>query len=280
MNFFLSALRSNLGIALFFLPHKQRKDALLFYTFCRIIDDIADSCILSDWEKKKELITWIKLISGNTDDSDQYDPKFLKLLSDFSEMIERRKINRDQLSEIIHGVEMDLKIHRYATFKDLELYLWRVASVVGLISAQLFGAQSQAVNEYAEKLGAALQLTNILRDVAEDAAMDRIYLPLDELTRFQVSEEELLKATPSPQAIHLFNYQAERALSYFVKTERAWEKLTRHEQRLMRPARFMEAIYRELLQTIQRDRYDLFHQHYKVGIIKKMALATHLIFSC
>ena len=211
-------------------------------------------------------------------ESTSADKKIRKLMTDpIFEMVVRRNINREQLCEIIRGVQMDLTIHRYATFEDLRLYLWRVASVVGLISAELFGITDNSANDYAEQLGIALQLTNILRDVAEDAAMGRIYLPLEDLSRFGVTEKEILKGRPSPQATHLFNYEAERALSYFAKAELAWEKLTPRERRLLRPARLMEGIYRELLQTMQYDRYDIFYRRYKVRLIKKIMLAMQVM---
>lgn len=274
-------LRSNLGVALFLLPRAQRKDAFLFYSFCHAVDTIADDPLMAFSEKEELLAEWLGIITNlGSSASATINIGSESLASKIQEMILRRKLNRHHFCEIIQGVRMDLSLHRYTTFENLHPYLWRVASVVGLISAELFGAKGKIVHTYAEELGIALQLTNILRDVAEDAAMGRIYLPLEDLARFQITEEEILKATPSPQATHLFNYQTERALSYFAKAELAWEKMTSYERRLMRPARLMEAIYRELLQVMQRNRYDLFHQRYKISLTKKISLAIQVIFSC
>ncbi|MFI0348096.1 MAG: phytoene/squalene synthase family protein [Chthoniobacterales bacterium] len=271
----LPALRSNLAIALFLLPRAKRKDALFFYEFCHTIDAIADHPLLSFNEKEKQLSAWMIAVT-------KADATYVLSGSAFSapffEMVVRRKIDGERLCEIIRGVQMDLTIHRYSTFEELRLYLWRVASVVGLISAELFDAKGDDVNNYAEQLGIALQLTNILRDVAEDALMGRIYLPLEDLARFQITEKEILESTSSPKATHLFNHEAERALSYFAKAECAWEKLTPREHRLLRPARLMEAIYRELLHAMQHNRYDLFHRRYQVSLTKKLMLALQVIF--
>jgi phytoene synthase len=249
--------QSNLAIALYLLPRARRKSALRFYDLCHSIDECVDSISLSLREKENVL---------------------QKALERLEELRERYQLDRTVLEEIIQGMRMDLSINRYETFEDLRLYAWRVASAVGLVSAQLFGASGKNVNEYAENLGLALQLTNILRDVAEDATRGRIYLPLEDFARFHVTEKEILNSTPSPQAIHLLDYEAERALSFFAKAEIAWKKMSPCERHLMRPARLMEAIYRTLLEKIKRDRYDVFHQVYRVGFIKKIALAVKVYF--
>jgi len=256
VNFF-SLVKSNLAIALYLLPRGRRKDAFLFYDFCHRIDECVDHSSLPQEEKEIFLKTSLKSVE---------------------ELIQRRKLDRHLLDEIIHGMQMDLRINRYATFEELHLYAWRVASAVGLVSAQLFGAKGATVQSYAENLGMGLQLTNILRDVAEDAAQNRIYLPLEDLTRFNVTEEEILRGFPSPQATHLFHYEAERALSYFAKADLAWEKMPLSQRHTMGPARLMEAIYRTLLEKMQRDRYDIFYQHYRVSLLKKLCLASQVYF--
>lgn len=253
-----SLLQSNLAITLWLLPRSARQDAFEFYTFCHNIDDCIDHSSMTHLEKERFLTN---------------------SLSSLEALIQRRHLDKELLNEILLGMKMDLSIHRYQTFQDLRLYIWRVASVVGLISAHLFGAKGEQVLAYAENLGIALQLTNILRDIAEDAAKNRIYLPLEDLHRFHVTEEELLTSRPSPQATHLFHYEAERALSYFAKADLAWEKMPLKQRRIMRPARLMEAIYRTLLEKIQRTRYDVFYQRYRIGFLKKLHLAWLLYFS-
>ena len=250
-------IKSNLAIALYLLPSSRRKDALLFYKLCQSMDECIDQASLKEQEKEHFLKT-------------AFDP--------LASIIDRYDINKDHLSEMIHGMEMDLSIKRYLTFDHLRLYAWRVASTVGLVCTKLFGASGFYSNEYAEALGLALQFTNILRDVAEDAARGRIYLPLEDLARFNVTENEILSSTGSPQMIHLFDHQGKRALSFFAKSEIAWKKMSSQERLAMAPARLMEAIYRTLLQKMDQDRYDLFHQRYRVMIFTKIALVIPILW--
>ncbi len=248
-------LQSNLAVALYFLPLSYRRDALYFYRFCRSIDDCVDHAALSRQEKELFL---------------------QQALNSMEELIERRELRRKLFLEIIDGMRMDFTIARYATFEELCTYIWRVAAAVGLVSAELFGARGLLVEQYAHDLAIALQLTNMLRDVAEDAKRGRIYLPLEDLKRFGVYEEEILTALPSPRVTHLFEYQAERALSFFAKAHATWEKMLPHQQYLLRPARFMETIYRALLEKMEKDRYDVFYKKYRVDVMKKILVALEI----
>ncbi|MBX9742943.1 MAG: phytoene/squalene synthase family protein [Chthoniobacterales bacterium] len=271
------ALRSNLGIALYLLPSALRGDALLFYHFCQRLDHCIDDASYSQPEKQRLLDQLLLMLE------EQKKRGATKLSSPLlstqcAAMFSRRNLSYELLYELIGGMQMDLTTNRYATFEELYLYAWRVASTVGLLSAHLFEAEGAAVQEYAETLGIALQLTNILRDVAEDATRNRIYLPLEDFERFRVTEKELLQGILSPQAIHLFDYAAQRALSFFGKTERTWEKMSAAERRTMRAARLMETIYRALLKKMRDDRYDLFYRRYHVGMGKKLSLMLQLFF--
>jgi phytoene synthase len=265
---------SNLIPSLLLLPAARRADALLFSDWCRLVDDITDDPSLGIDQKKIALEAWLAAIDDESG-----------LPEDFHQMIRRRNLDRRLLSEIIRGMLMDVvdtgKI-RYATFPDLEIYCRRVASAVGLISARIFGANisdegGAVIDRYANHLGIALQLTNILRDVAEDASLGRIYIPQEDLERFGVSNEELLGSAPSPAMTHLLNHQAERADSYFAKAELAWTELTPNQRRLMRPARLMSAIYRDLLLQMHRDRYDVFAKQYRVPFVRKYFMAFRVI---
>lgn len=262
---------SNLALALILLPRERRRDAFLFYDFCRIVDDIADSGTASPEARQAQLDAWVEAFTPNGEKN---------LPADFLEMIQRRQLDRKLLTEIIFGMKMDIvqvdERITYPTFDDLHHYCWRVASAVGLISSTLFGATGKSVQLYAKELGIALQLTNILRDVAEDAVMNRIYLPQEDLERFGVTEQEILSGAPSPAMTHLLNYQAERADSYFAKAELAWSEMSVNQHRLMRPARLMSAIYRDLLLQMHRDRYDVFQKKYRVSRVKKLLLALRV----
>lgn len=260
--------RSNLAMGLLLLPSATRKDAFLFHDFCRHVDDIADDPGLSAQEKKQTLNAWLHVL---------HPEHTTDLPPSFREMIDRRSLDRHILSEIVRGMLMDTGWNRYASFDDLRLYCQRVASDVGLVSAAIFGAKGAAVEHYAAELGIALQLTNILRDVAEDAAMKRIYIPMEDLERFGVSEEEILMGTHTPPMTHLLNHQAERADSYFAKAEVAWSEMSVNQRRLMRPARFMSAIYRELLLQMHRDRYDVFAKRYRVSGYRKILILLRVM---
>src|SRR5690606_9903805 len=150
----------------------------------------------------------------------------------------------EQLHEIIDGMEMDLDIHRYADFHALQLYCYRVASVVGLLSAEIFGYTDRHTLRYAHDLGMAFQLTNILRDVGDDARRGRIYLPQDELARCGVTEDDILAGRYSPQMTELLAFQAQRAREFY---ERALGELPDADRRAQRPGLIMAAIYRRLL---------------------------------
>ena len=263
---------SNLIPALLLLPGDRRSDALLFGEWCRLVDDIADNRSLEVSEKRSSLEAWQLAIQSGSG-----------LPEDFQDMIRRRNLDQNRLSEIVLGMLMDVgntEQNRYASFEELRTYCLRVASAVGLLSTQIFGAQGPAVESYATDLGIAMQLTNILRDVAEDAAACRIYLPQEDLRRFGVMEEEILNADggiPSPAMTHLFNHQAERADSYFAKAESAWSEMTVNQRRLMRPARLMSAIYRDILLQMHRDRYDVFAKRYRVPLGKKFLLLLRVM---
>jgi len=264
---------SNLIPALLLLPGDRCSDALLFGEWCSVVDDIADSRSLEVTKKQKALEAWLSAIEVRNETS-------IRLPEDFEAMIQRRNLDRNFLAEIVRGMLMDIgdpEQKRYATFKDLEIYCRRVASAVGLTSAQIFGAQGAEVESYAEQLGIALQLTNILRDVAEDAGMGRLYIPLEDLERFGISEKDILQSCHSPEITHLLNHQAERADSYFAKAELAWAEMSVNQRRLMRPARLMSAIYRDLLLQMHRDRYDVFAKRYRVPTLRKLLLLIKVV---
>jgi len=270
---------SNLIPALLLLPGDRRSDALLFGAWCRLVDDIADERSLEVIQKQRALEAWLLVLQSEIESANE---RAYRLPEDFDALIRKHNLDRDLLREIVLGMMMDTERNRYATFGDLEIYCRRVASAVGLISARIFGANTsddsgKGVRSYAEQLGIALQLTNILRDVSEDAAMGRIYLPLEDLERFGVREDAVLGSIASPLMTHLLNHQAERADSYFAKAELAWSEMTVNQRRLMRPARFMSAIYRDLLLQMHHDRYDVFSTRYRVPGFKKLVLLLRVM---
>jgi phytoene synthase len=264
---------SNLLPALLLLPPERRSDALLFGEWCRFLDDIADLPGSAPTVRKATLEAWLEALSPQGEE---------RLPGDFLAMIRRRNLDPNLLREIVHGMLMDTDHDGKVRIRDqdeLELYCRHVASAVGRVSATIFGARGETAESYADHLGIALQLTNILRDVAEDASMDRIYIPREDLERFGVMDEEILRGVDSPRMTHLLNHQAERADSWFAKAELAWSEMTPNQKRLMRPARMMSAVYRELLLAMHRDRYDVFARGYRVSGFRKLVLLLRLMTS-
>ena len=173
-------------------------------------------------------------------------------------------------------MEMDLKFNRYEDFKQLQLYCYRVASVVGLLSASIFGFKNRKTLKYAHDLGMAFQLTNIIRDVGEDARRGRIYLPLDELKKANVTEEDILQSRESPQVKELIEYQIERAETYYDK---ALRELPAEDTKQQRTGLMMAAIYRTLLREIKTDSAEkVLNSRTSIPPLRKLMLAMQTYF--
>src|SRR6476646_8780468 len=192
--------KSNLAVALISLGKERRQDMTVFYAFCRVIDDISDTTELSPEVKQARLADWRRWIRAAGPDESELAPEVRNLLAKYP-------ITPEMLDEIIAGVEMDLTRSRYANFEELRLYCYRVASAVGLVSIEIFGYKNPRCREYAVELGLALQTTNIIRDVAKDLAVDRIYLPQDEMARFGYSEQDLRSRVMNEKFLKLMQFQ-------------------------------------------------------------------------
>lgn len=214
------------------------------YAFCREVDDVVDEC--TDFNVAQAKLNWWKSEVANLYAGIPQHPVTKAL----QPVIAQFHLAQEHFLEIIDGMEMDLKFNRYADFKQLQLYCYRVASVVGLLSAQIFGFKNRKTLKYAHDLGMAFQLTNIIRDVGEDARRGRIYLPLDELKKAKVSEEDILQSRESTAVKALMEYQIERAETYYDK---ALRELPAEDAKQQRTGLMMAAIYRTLLREIKRD---------------------------
>jgi phytoene synthase len=179
-------------------------------------------------------------------------------------------ITAQRLNEIIDGMEMDLTQTRYLDWAGLERYCYRVAGVVGLLAAGIFGYRNHRTLEYARDLGIAFQLTNIIRDVGEDARKNRVYLPMDELKRFEVPAADILNARQTPQFRALMKFQDARARSYYDKAIAA---LPAEDRRAQRPGLIMAAIYRALLEEIERDGFRVLTQRMSLTPLRKFWIA-------
>ncbi|MBI3875222.1 MAG: presqualene diphosphate synthase HpnD [Verrucomicrobia bacterium] len=242
---------SNLALAFVLLPREKRAAMSALYAFCREVDDVADDETRPDFERRALLAAWrtdIKLACYNS--AAQFPVN-----QELHPFITRYKLRYELFEDLIRGVEMDLDIKRYENYEHLEQYCYRVASVVGLLSIEIFGYTNPACRDYAVHLGKALQLTNILRDVRSDAERGRIYLPLSELTRFNVSAEEILHADYSPRFRELAASVAERAKWHY---QQARENLPAEDRRAMATAELMGSVYWRLLCKLEARQFNVF----------------------
>ncbi|HSB48075.1 MAG TPA: presqualene diphosphate synthase HpnD [Burkholderiales bacterium] len=227
-----------------FLPEERRRAITALYAFCREVDDVVDDC--SDPATARATLGWWRQELAAAFHGTPQHPVTRAL----AEVAPRFNLAERRLAEIIDGMQMDLDNNRYASFEMLQQYCHRVAGVVGLLSAEIFGYQDRRTLEYAADLGMAFQLTNIIRDVGEDVRRDRIYLPLDEIKRHGVSVADIAAARETDGFRSLMEFQIERALGFYRE---AFAKLPAIDRRAQRAGIVMAAIYRTLLDEIRRD---------------------------
>ena len=261
--------KSNLAFALRILPRDRRDDMVVFYAFCRTMDDLADDPRVPDGQRLGLLDAWQDgLASGFA------KPTTLQL--QVISLRDRHGIPTDLLTAIIDGCRMDLQPQRFATWEDLSGYVWKVACAVGLVSIRLFGCKDPGAERYAVALGHALQLTNILRDIREDLDNGgRIYLPLADLARFHYTENDLAQRTCDERFLALLAFEADRAEEFFREAAAA---LPMADRSALAPARIMAEIYHRLLTHMRQDGFRVFDQRYRISKARKLAiLARHLV---
>jgi phytoene synthase len=242
---------SNLALAFVLLPREKRDGMSALYAFCREVDDVADDESVPTPQRRAKLAAWRADIRRACEGQAPQLPVNREL----QPFIQRHRLSFALFDELLKGVEMDLEIKCYANYEELEQYCYRVASVVGLLSIEIFGYTHPACRDYAVYLGKALQFTNILRDVRSDAERGRIYLPLSELARFQVTPEEILRAEYSPRFRNLAEGVAQRARHFY---QQARVTLPAADRRSMVAAELMGSVYWRLLQKLERKQFDVF----------------------
>jgi phytoene synthase len=247
-----------------FLPTEQRRAIMALYAFCREVDDVVDDCTEPVVAQAK-LDWWRGEIARLYAGTPQH-PVTQALQS----AVMRYDLPQEYFAEIIDGMAMDLTQTRYASFKDLSLYCYRVASVVGLMAATIFGYEDRHTLKYAHDLGMAFQLTNILRDVGEDAARGRIYLPSDEMARFGVSAEDVLARRMSDGMRELLRCQAQRARTYYDKAFAQLPIVDRYGQR---SGLIMAAIYLSTLDAIEQQGYPVLERRVRLSPWRKLWIA-------
>jgi phytoene synthase len=236
------------------------------YAFCRAVDDVADEDSVPTEKRREQLAAWRADIRRACEN---HEPEFI-LNQEFAPVIQQFKLPFVLFDELIKGCEMDLDTLRYENYEQLELYCHRVASVVGLLSIEIFGYKNPACHDYAVYLGQALQLTNILRDVKNDAARGRIYLPLSELKKFNVSEADILAGKFSENYFQLASSVAARAKHFYSLAQKT---LPLEDRKAMVAAELMGSVYWQLLQKLEQGNFNVFGpQPLKLSKPRKLAL--------
>jgi phytoene synthase len=242
---------SNLALAFVLLPRAKRDTMSALYAFCREVDDVADDETVPTEKRRAQLSEWRDDLKRACENG---SPKF-PVNRELQPVIRQFNLQFGLFDDLLKGCEMDLVRNRYENFEQLELYCHRVASVVGLLSIEIFGYKNPATRDYAIYLGKALQLTNILRDVKNDAARGRIYLPQDELKKFNVSEKEILDSKYSDRYFALAASVADRAKGFY---QLARKTLPAEDRSSMVAAELMGSIYWRLLQKLERQQFNVF----------------------
>lgn len=247
-----------------FLPPQRRQAITALYAFCREVDDVVDE--ISDPAIAQTTLAWWRKEVAHMLDGRPSHPVTQALMPHLNTF----NIRSEHLLAVIDGMEMDLTQTRYLDFVALERYCWHVASAVGIMSASIFGYSDTRTLHYAEKLGLAFQLTNIIRDVGEDARRGRIYLPVSELQAHQVPASELLNATHSDRFVALMRFQTRRAHALY---DEAMALLPEADRRAQRAGLIMAAIYRAVLDEVERDGFRVLNHKISLTPLRKLWLA-------
>jgi len=259
-----AASGSSFYYSFLFLPAPRRRAITALYAFCREVDDVVDEA--AEMQIAAAKLAWWRAEVANLYRGNPQQP-VTRALAPF---IGEYSLPQEQLNEIIDGMEMDLTQTRYLDWPALERYCHRVAGVVGLLAARIFGYRDARTLEYARNLGIAFQLTNIIRDVGEDARKNRIYLPMDELKRFDVPAADILIARETPQFNALMRFQDERARGWYGT---AFAALPAVDRRAQRPGLIMAAIYKALLDEIVRDDFRVLSRRTSLTPLRKFWIA-------
>lgn len=250
----------------FSLLAQPKRDAMnTVYAFCRKTDDIVDEGDEPEELKYEKLRKWrIELEKALYGASDYH------LFNKLAAIIKQFNIPYEPFFELIAGMEMDLQRKRYLSFEDLAQYCYLVASTVGLMCIEIFGYKNKSAKDYAVNLGLAMQLTNILRDVKKDSEKGRIYLPQEDLTRFEYREKDIFDKNYNSNFVSLMKYEADRAENFFTKANQA---LDFEDKPSMFPARAMQHIYYRLLKKLEAEKFDVFNKKIRINTLEKTAIS-------
>ncbi|MBK9305607.1 MAG: presqualene diphosphate synthase HpnD [Nitrospira sp.] len=261
---------SNFYYSFLFLPKTKREAMYTVYAFCKAIDSAVDEPAAGT-NPKDELAHW-----RNELDAAYSGTPTTPIMVSLAHHVKSMGIPKAYFEELIKGVEMDLFNNRYVTFDELSLYCYRVASVVGLICLHIFGVTSARAQDYAVALGMAFQLTNILRDVGADAQERRIYLPLEDLKKWNYAEKSMLNQNYSPEFRALMEYEASRAHHYYQRADAALKALPPAERRALTVAEIMRGIYSRILDHIERSNYQVFGSRISLSTTQRLLIALRI----
>ena len=259
---------SSFYYAFLFLPAPRRAAITAFYAFCREVDDVVDNT--SDPGVAATKLAWWKSEVAQGFAGHPNHPANHPILQALLPHVQQYGIQAQHLLDVIQGCQMDLEQTRYLDYPGLQRYCHLVAGVVGEVAARIFGQTDNATTAYAHTLGQALQLTNIIRDVGEDALRNRIYLPVSELQRFEVKAHEILQRSYSNRFSALMQFQAQRAHSLY---DQALALLPAADRRSQKPGLMMASIYRTLLREMEADNFQVLHQRNTLTPVRKLWLA-------
>ena len=259
-----AASGSSFYYAFLFLPAPRRAAITAFYAFCREVDDVVDDAV--DVGVAAAKLAWWSQEVSNAFQGKPSHPAMRALLPHAA----KYRIEERHLQDVIAGCRMDLEQTRYLDFPSLERYCHLVAGIVGEVSARIFGQEAAQTTQYAHTLGQALQLTNIIRDVGEDAMRGRIYIPINELQEFNVKAHEVLKRQYSDRFTVLMQFQAQRAHALY---DQALTLLPESDRRSQKPGLMMASIYRTLLREIEATQFQVLHQRVRLTPLRKLWLA-------
>jgi phytoene synthase len=257
--------KSSFYYAFNLLPAEQRDAMNTVYAFCRQTDDIVDEGTISDDVKYDKLRKWRIELEKSLDGHSDYP-----LINKLSKTIQNFSIPLEPFFDLIKGMEMDLQKKSYLTFNDLQTYCYNVASTVGLMCIEIFGYKHHSAKDFAINLGIALQLTNILRDIKKDAEKGRIYLPKEDLEKFNYHESDVFNNTYNENFQRMMEYQVERAREYFNS---ATACLNREDKKAMFAARAMQHIYYRMLNKIVDVDYNVYQYKIKISTVKKVGIS-------
>ncbi len=257
--------KSNFALAFITLPKERRQAMVSYYAFCRVVDDIVDEPGPTRSERLALLDRWRRGFEGDIRNPNQFEQEVFQLQSTYD-------IPTEHFHLLIDGMEMDLDTKRYDTLDELLAYCYRVASSVGLVCMRIFGCDPHTTIDYATNLGYCLQLTNIMRDVAEDWRNDqRIYIPKEDLDRFDLSESLFERGPTGTRFLEMMEFQYERTVSYYDKTLQA---LPKEERRRVVPTEIMRDTYRAILEAMKKDNFRVFDTKYRLGKVQKVGILT------